>query len=353
MQKYISPNDIHILEVVNNRELDQNYVESLKVSMRAKGFLPNYAIDVFLAQNVGIKTDKMFVCACGNHRTLAAQQVLLLQVLVNVHAGDYEVLIEMMSLDNFKFDPASNPGIGKAFTQKEKRAACTQLLLLPKYFKKTNTALSEDWNTSEANIRRWRKQVQEMLETNSPKLRLFGVSEERQQRLRNILASNERLDSEGEIVKIRKPEQDSDEDTKAKFLDQIKQSVATGKEQYKEGKTSESTDVTTENKNERDIPLLYAIQINHDDVKIGKSSTRELKNRYTEAKRWCRNPKLLGVKLVDRHNSFEENERLAKKEEGYIHAHFSAERELVYFTPELKDFIEREMVPGKQYLEDL
>ena len=106
-------------------------------------------------------------------------------------------------------------------------------------------------------------------------------------------------------------------------------------------------------KNERDIPLLYAIQVNRDDVKIGESSTHELKNRYREAKRWCRNPKLLGVKLVDRHNSFEENKRLAKKEEGYIHALFSAEGELVYFTPELKDFIEREMGPGEQYLEDL
>ena len=57
--------------------------------------------------------------------------------------------------------------------------------------------------------------------------------------------------------------------------------------------------------------------------------------------------------LVDRHDTVEDNELLAKKEEGRIHAYFSAERELIYFTQELKDFIEREMVSGEQYLEDL
>ena len=47
-----------------------------------------------------------------------------------------EEWIEMMSLDNFQFDVASNPGIGLAFTEQERRAACFQLLLLPKYHAK-------------------------------------------------------------------------------------------------------------------------------------------------------------------------------------------------------------------------
>ena len=63
-------------------------------------------------------------------------------VLCEVHDGTEEEWIEMMATDNFKFDVAKNPGIGLAFTETERRAACRQLLLLPKYLEQTNVSLA-------------------------------------------------------------------------------------------------------------------------------------------------------------------------------------------------------------------
>ena len=75
----------------------------------------------------------------------------------------------MMSLDNFQFDVASNPGIGLAFTEQERRAACFQLLLLPKYLRKTNVSLADLWKVGEGTVRRWRKQVESLIGEASPK----------------------------------------------------------------------------------------------------------------------------------------------------------------------------------------
>ena len=218
IKKWIAPNEIYVPEVLNNRALNQNYIGDVTESMIDKGFLPEFPIDVFLAENLAnIETDLIFVCACGAHRTFSAINAKLDKVLVHIHDGKEEAFIELMHLDNFKFDPARNTGIGQPFTQKEKRAAVTQLLLLPKFFEQTNTALNALWNIPEANIRRWRAEVVELLETNSPKLRLWAVSDGRLARLRELAASPERKDAEGKLVKIRKPYVDASDDEKEAF----------------------------------------------------------------------------------------------------------------------------------------
>lgn len=230
---WTSPTDIYVVEILNNRELDQNYIRDLTQSMTDKGFLPEFPIDVFLSENlVNIDTDLPYVCACGTHRTLGAINAKLDRVLVHVHDGREEAFIEMMHLDNFKFDPAQHSGVGQPFTQKEKRAAVTHLLLLPKFFEQTNTALEEAWRIPNSSIRRWRNEVIELLETDSPKLRLWGVSDGRIARLKVLAETSERVDRDGKVVKIRKPIVEATNAEKSDFYDQMEEDSYEIQEKY-------------------------------------------------------------------------------------------------------------------------
>ena len=225
-KSWIAPTEIHVAEILNNRSINQNYIADITESMTDKGFLPEFPIDVFISENLAnIDTELPYVCACGAHRTLAATHAKLEKVLVHIHDGREEDFIERMHLDNFQFDPARNAGIGQPFTNKEKRAAVTQLLLLPKFFEQTNTALNTLWNIPEANIRRWRAEVVQLLETHSPKLRHWSVSDGRLARLQELAASTDRKDAEGNVVKIRQPYVDASDDEKKAFWDVIEDDV--------------------------------------------------------------------------------------------------------------------------------
>ena len=223
-KEWVNPNDIFVHRELNNREINRSFIGDLIQSMQDKGFLPEYPIDIFRSKNLAnIDTDLPYVCACGAHRTLAAIDAKLEQVLAIIHDGREEAFVEMMHLDNFKFDPARNSGIGQPFTQKEKRAAITQLLLLPKYFEKTNTALEEQLRVHEASIRRWRKDVVKFLEEDHHMLKVWGVSDGRIKRLKELAQNPERKDSEGKTVKIRKPLAEPTEDEKKAFYGQIEE----------------------------------------------------------------------------------------------------------------------------------
>ena len=220
---WTDPANIHVVEVLNNRELNSDYIGSLAESMELNGYLVDYPIDVFEAAKIpSIQTNKLYLCACGAHRTHAALLAEIDEVLCVIHNGDEEDWIEKMSLDNFQFDVAANSSIGQTFTKKEKRAACTQLLLLPKYLKMTNTALAESWNTSEGNVRRWRGEVSSLINEDSPQLRGFGVSPERVARLNAVLGKSERLNGNGEPVKIRQKSPEATEEEKSSLYRTIR-----------------------------------------------------------------------------------------------------------------------------------
>ena len=231
MQAYINPKEVAIIEVVNHRETNQNYIDALADSMREVGFSSEYPVDVFRSEN--IPNHKLnpevtpYVVACGVHRTFAAQKAELGKIFATVHDGGEEAWVEMMHSDNFQFDPATNRDIGQPFTPKERRAACTQLLLLPKYMEQTNTALAELWNTGESNIRRWKQEVDDLvnLNHNAAQLRLWGISDGRIERLKTVLTSNKRTNGKGETVQVRKPRADASEDEKENFFDQIRQDL--------------------------------------------------------------------------------------------------------------------------------
>ena len=99
------PTTIQIVSILNNRQLNPDYVESLQDSMETHGYLAEYPIEVFESKNIpSIETDQPYLCACGAHRTLAALKADIDAVLVVIYDGGEEDWIERMSLDNFKFD---------------------------------------------------------------------------------------------------------------------------------------------------------------------------------------------------------------------------------------------------------
>ena len=85
--KYISADDVHIVEVLNNRSLDQNYIASLTDSMRDAGYLIQYPICIFSS---GIfpeaDTELPYIVACGAHRVLAARQAEI-EVFARIYDG--------------------------------------------------------------------------------------------------------------------------------------------------------------------------------------------------------------------------------------------------------------------------
>ena len=222
---WIDPAAIEDVWVVNNRKENPGHIESLAESMRQNGYLREYPVFVFEAANIPVETDKPYLMACGHHRRKAAIEAEIDRIWAEVHDGTEEEWIEMMSLDNFKFDVKSNPGIGLAFTEQERRAACTQLLLLPKYLRKTSTSLAGLWKVSEGTVRRWRKQVESLIDEGSPELRQWNVSPERVEALRSVLAEPHRENEDGETVVVRQKPKEATAEERAALWFTIKQSA--------------------------------------------------------------------------------------------------------------------------------
>ena len=222
---WIAPNDLADVWTVNNRKENPGHIESLAESMRQNGYLPEYPIIALEAANIPIQTDKPYLVACGHHRRKAAIAAEIDLIFAEVHDGTEEDWIEMMSLDNFQFDVASNPGIGLAFTEQERRAACFQLLLLPKYLRKTNVSLAGLWKVGEGTVRRWRKQVESLINEDPPKLENeWNVSTERIETLRSVIADPYRENEEGDTVAVRQKPKESTPEERAEFWYNIRKS---------------------------------------------------------------------------------------------------------------------------------
>ena len=211
--RWESPLDIYVPHELNNRPLDAKYVESLEDSMHKQGYLPTYPIVCYRRLEMPNevfdgKTDALYICAAGFHRTTAAKNINLDRVYVELRSGTFEDYLETLNTDNFQFDPDTDPSLGQVWTKTEKRKACKQLLLLPKYFKLANIALSELWHTSESNVRRWRDEVASSIGDGSLEAP-FPISEEWQSNLKEILNSNVREMNDGSVVKIRSKSNES------------------------------------------------------------------------------------------------------------------------------------------------
>lgn len=222
---WIDPNAIADVWTINNRKENPGHIESLAESMRQNGYLPEYPIIAFQAANIPIETDKPYLVACGHHRRKAALAAEIDLIFAEVHDGTEEDWIEMMSLDNFQFDVASTPGIGLAFTEQERRAACFQLLLLPKYLRKTNVSLAGLWKVGEGTVRRWRKQVESLIGEGSPKLeKEWNVSPGRIESLRSVIADPYRENEDGATVAVRQKPKETTPEERAEFWFTIRKS---------------------------------------------------------------------------------------------------------------------------------
>ena len=222
---WIDPNDLADVWTVNNRKENSGHIESLAESMQQNGYLPEYPIIAFEAANIPIETDKPYLVACGHHRRKAAIAAEIDLIFAEVHDGTEEDWIEMMSLDNFQFDVVSNPGIGLAFTEQERRAACFQLLLLPKYLRKTNVSLAGLWKVGEGTVRRWRQQVESLIGEDSPKLeKEYNVSPARIESLRSVIADPYRENEEGDTVAVRQKPKETTPEERAEFWYTIRKS---------------------------------------------------------------------------------------------------------------------------------
>jgi len=210
--RWENPAEIYVPGFLNNRQLNPVYVEVLEDSMTKDGFLPTFPIVCFRRLDLPYfdnYTSELYVCAAGAHRTTAAQNLKLEKVYIDLRTGTMDDFLEAMHTDNFQFDPAIDTSLGQLFTKTEKREACKQLLLLPKYLKLTNVALAEMWHTSEGNIRRWRN---EMASSINEAPDLFGFEhypEGRLAEIQEILDSNVRENSDGSAVPIRGKRQTS------------------------------------------------------------------------------------------------------------------------------------------------
>ena len=210
--RWETPAEIYVPTFMNNRELNPAYVESLEDSMRKDGFLPTFPITVFRRLDLPYFDDftsNLSVVACGVHRTTAAQNIGLEKVYVDLRTGTMDDFIEAMHTDNFKFDPTVDASVGQAFTKKEKREACKQLLLLPKYLKLTNVALADMWHTSEGNIRRWREEIASSIDEDPNSVDF--CTQERVAEIKEILKSPMRENVAGDVVHIRSREHGRDD----------------------------------------------------------------------------------------------------------------------------------------------
>ena len=210
--RWENPAEIYVPTFMNNRKLNPAYVESLEDSMRKDGFLPTFPITVFRRLDLPYFDDftsNLSVVACGVHRTTAAQNIGLEKVYVDLRTGTMDDFIETMHTDNFQFDPALDTSLGQLFTKKEKREACKQLLLLPKYLKLTNVALADMWHTSEGNIRRWREEIASSIDEDPNSVDF--CTQERVAEIKEILKSPMRENVAGDVVHIRSREHGRDD----------------------------------------------------------------------------------------------------------------------------------------------
>ena len=232
-KRFVDPKEIYLPNVMNPRLINQGFVQSLIESMRIRGFLVEYPVGVFETKGLTcVDTALPFVCFSGMHRTTAGQLAKLDEIFCHVYTGTDDEFIEMMMTANFEYDPVQNSELGQVFSQREKRKACMRLLYIPKFFRMTNTALAELWNTSEGNTRRWRGEVVDSLKVSEKSenvigeipetLQRMGITHERLLELKAIDESTEREDAEGNTVKVRSKPKEMSLDEKREFWGQLR-----------------------------------------------------------------------------------------------------------------------------------
>ena len=176
----------------NPRKKSQQVIDGLYQNMLEHGFNDAYPLAVFEFSNRYHLSD-------GHHRYEAARQAGLSEVPCDVRDGDADAHLESLMLDNMKFDVALG-NIGQMLKPKEKRAAVEQLILLPKYWMRTDVWLGDEFRTTSQTISNYRKtQGFKILNPSNP----LNLSEKRIAELEALILKNERIDPNGDWIPVK------------------------------------------------------------------------------------------------------------------------------------------------------
>ena len=177
----------------NPRAKNETVIEGLEQSMRRSGFFSHEPLRVFKFQD-----DPQYHLADGHHRYEAALKAGLNVVPAMITEGTLEEHFETLQVANLCYD-VSRGDIAQPFTPSEKRKAVKALLLLPKYWERTNVWLAESFHTSHVTIKNWRDdQGFKILNPDNP----LGLADTQQKALHELILKAERLAKDGSLQPV-------------------------------------------------------------------------------------------------------------------------------------------------------
>ena len=171
----------------NTRKRNQAFIDDLYLNMTHRGYDDKYPVKVYQFEK-----DPKFHLADGHHRYEAAVLANIGQIPVEVVSGTSEDHIESMCLDNMQFD-VSRGDIGQIFSAAEKREAIKRLLLLPKWWGRSDRWIAEDFGLADKSINRYRESVGATIVAPSE----LNLSQEHRVALETEILKRERVSKDG------------------------------------------------------------------------------------------------------------------------------------------------------------
>ena len=153
MLQHLNSHEIVTYWDQNTRKRNQPFIDDLYLNMTHRGYDEKYPVKVYQFEGV-----PKFHLADGHHRFEAAVLANIGQIPAEVVSGTPEDHIESMCLDNMQFD-VSRGDIGQIFSAAEKREAIKRLLLLPKWWGRSDRWIAEDFALADKSINRYRESV--------------------------------------------------------------------------------------------------------------------------------------------------------------------------------------------------
>ena len=152
MLQHLNSHEIVTYWDQNTRNKNQSFIDDLYLNMTHQGYDDKYPVKAYQFEG-----DPKFHLADGHHRYEAAVLANIGQIPAEVVSGTPEDHIESMCLDNMQFD-VSRGDIGQIFSTAEKRDAIKRLLLLPKWWRRSDRWIADDFSVVHRTINGYREQ---------------------------------------------------------------------------------------------------------------------------------------------------------------------------------------------------
>ena len=192
MLQHLNSHEIVTYWDQNTRNKNQSFIDDLYLNMTHQGYDDKYPIKVYQFEK-----DPKFHLADGHHRYEAAVLANVGQIPAEVVIGTSEDHIESMCLDNMQFD-VSRGDIGQIFSAKEKREAIKRLLLLPKWWRRSDRWIAADFGLSHVSILRYREAVGVTIVTPVE----LNLSQDQRVALETEILKRERVGKDGKVQSV-------------------------------------------------------------------------------------------------------------------------------------------------------